>query len=377
MYRMCRTSLLGVALAATSGCAGSTSAIGSRDDAAAMPDTPEDGVRDGATDAPADDGSLYDVDDPARYIDVRRLPTAEVRQRRRPSCPTPGQFGCDVVAMRGATFDLIVGWEGGIHRSARNISISSYALDRYEVTVERFRRFVEAGSPAASPPFVYPGAVITGFVSPGTDAAVPSVQRPCASGNLPSAGSVVRHLNFPMCTWTERAGANERYPITSESPRMDWFTAQSFCAWDGGRIPTDAEWSYAAFHLRDGRPYPRRYPHGDSLNCSDAVVSGATRTCALNDTVQPVGSRSPEGLFYDLGGNLAEFVTGWVFTNFPSCSDGGSRNDPICLRQGGLVAVDFIGSSFYEDTPVTEADRVRQRIRPVIGLRCAYPYEAP
>lgn len=368
-----------LALHAAVGCAGTaTSSDGSIDAAAVREASATDAWLDGANDDEAVMNNVsHDVDDPARYIDVRRLPTAEVRQRRRPSCPSPGQFGCDVVAMRGATFDLIVGWERGESRLARNTAISSFALDRYEVTVERFRRFVEAGSPAALPPYVYPGAVITRFPSSGTDATVPRVQRPCVSANLPSRDSAVRGTNYPMCTWTESAGANERYPITSENPPMDWFTAQSFCVWDGGRLPTDAEWSYAAFHLRDGRPYPRRYPHGDSFRCEDAVVGSSTHTCMLNDMVQPVGSRSPEGLFYDLGGNLTEFVMGWIYSNWLECGEGVPMNDPICLRQGAPVGADYIGTSLLDAAPVEETNRERVASRRVEGIRCAYPYEAP
>ena len=43
-------------------------------------------------------------------------------------------------------------------------------------------------------------------------------------------------------TWTATAGANEELPITC----LDWYTLFAFCAWDGGRLPTDAEWLYAA-----------------------------------------------------------------------------------------------------------------------------------
>jgi len=43
-------------------------------------------------------------------------------------------------------------------------------------------------------------------------------------------------------TWTDTAGSNESKPVNC----LDWYTAFAFCAWDGGRLATEAEWNYAA-----------------------------------------------------------------------------------------------------------------------------------
>jgi formylglycine-generating enzyme required for sulfatase activity len=43
-------------------------------------------------------------------------------------------------------------------------------------------------------------------------------------------------------TWTEGPGANETLPINC----IDWYEAYAFCIWDGGFLPSEAEWEAAA-----------------------------------------------------------------------------------------------------------------------------------
>jgi formylglycine-generating enzyme required for sulfatase activity len=93
--------------------------------------------------------------------------------------------------------------------------------------------------------------------------------------------------------------APDEHPVTF----VDWFDAAAFCAWAGGRLPSEAEWEKGA-RGTDGR----RYPWGDEEDASRAAVGAGLR----HGTTSPVGAHpggaSPYGL-QDMAGNVWEWTS--------------------------------------------------------------------
>jgi formylglycine-generating enzyme required for sulfatase activity len=184
-------------------------------------------------------------------------------------------------------------------------TVSSFALDKYEVTVGRFREFVDAYvSNTTSAPA--DGA--------GANPAVPGSGWQSAWGaSLPATQAAFKSPSHLSCstsnqTWTNNVGANEDKAINC----VDWFEAFAFCIWDGGRLPTEAEWEYTAAGGADNRLYPWGLAAPD---CRYANYKNGAYLCS--GSVVDVGS-APIGNgrwgHADLGGNVWEWTLDWYAT---------------------------------------------------------------
>jgi formylglycine-generating enzyme len=201
-------------------------------------------------------------------------------------------------------------------------TLSDFRLDTYEVTVGRFRAFV-AG---------YPGNKPAGGTGKNPNNSSDPGWNATWNASLPAdQAALVASIKCNGTTWTDNAGNNDNRPMNC----IDWYQAFAFCIWDGGRLPTEAEWNYAAAGGSEQRVHPWSVP-----------PTSTTIDISYADNVSPpqaVGSKSPKGDSgwgqADMMGNVWEWALDWYSTYADPCTNCADTTSATyrIFRGGGYV----------------------------------------
>jgi formylglycine-generating enzyme required for sulfatase activity len=144
--------------------------------------------------------------------------------------------------------------------------------------------------------------------------------------------------------------------------RVTWNDAQSYCEKVGSRLPTEAEWEYAA------RSGGKREKYAGATENPDAYAWYSRNSGGKS---HPVGQKEPNGLgLYDMGGNVYEWVSDWSDKNYYRSSPMNNPKGP----SGGMSRVMRGGSWGSEKKGIRSSARgwyVPAGWYRGLGFRCA------
>ena len=262
--------------------------------------------------------------------------------------PTEDESCCNTRAVAGGTFNRVAD-------SRYPATVSDFHLDRYEVTLGRFKNFAAC----------YPGNRPTAGSGKNPNDPNDTGWDSAWDAELPADRAALEASLACESTRQTWGKAESRLPMNCVS----WYVAFAFCVWDGGRLPTDAEWQYAASGGAEQRYYPWSDPATDmTIDDAHLVKTGS---------LLPVGSKSPagDGLYgqADLAGSVGEWLLDYAYTSlvYPvPCDDCANHEAPSNGARehiGGAV-----GDSLSHFTTTSAAgDTVPEGELASVGLRCA------
>lgn len=270
-------------------------------------------------------------------------------------------------------------------RPVHKVKVSPFWLDATEVTNAEFRRFVEAthyettaekaptkeeilaqlppGSPSPKPESLFPGALV--FATP---------KQPGQYWWKWVAGANWRHPEGPDSTIIGK----DNFPVV----QVSWFDAEAYAKWSGKRLPTEAEWEFAARGGLKEKTYAwgneNPYRGKSKANIWQGQFPVENSDQDGYQRASPVKSFPPNGYgLYDMTGNVWEWVSDWyradayqAFSRVPLAENPAGPPDSWDPEEPYAKKRTQRGGSFLCDKSYCQSYRVSARMKssPDTGL---------
>jgi formylglycine-generating enzyme len=226
-------------------------------------------------------------------------------------------------------------------RPAHLVQVQGFWMDEYDVTNAEFSKFVEATGYLTTAEREINWEDLKKEVPPGTPKPDPNTLAPGSLVFAPTAGPVP--LNNLSAWWRWVRGADWRHPEGPQSSikgrenhpvvQVSWLDAVAYAQWAGKRLPTEAEWEFAA----RGGSESKRFAWGDEFKPGGKFMANTWQGLfPVRDTgndgfvgTSPVGSFPANGYgLYDMAGNVWQWCSDWyrVDTNLEAASKNVCRN---------------------------------------------------
>lgn len=243
-----------------------------------------------------------------------------------------------MVFVEGGTFKMGSDTGDPDERPVHEVTVGNFYMDIHEVTVEEFKKFIDA----------------TGY---RTDADKKGM------GYFWDGSKFVEKRGV---NWKYDENASLRKPEDYNQPVIfvSWNDATAYAKWAGKRLPTEAEWEYAARGGKNSKGY--MYSGSDN---PDEIGWYKENSAGRSHAVATTKKANELGL-YDMSGNVWEWVADNYASDYYSVSPKGNPKGPAIgerkVYKGGSWYIDL------EDLRVSDRDAeapVNSSIN--IGFRCA------